>query len=182
MYLFKRFAEWKQIDNANMEADVEADNVAEEDEETGQIGIYRELMDTDASRPFTSGPMGQPSKYLLPVTPSFPNMTVWNIILKHKASKFMECLNHYIHNHTPSRRHIDDTDRIHVFKQFRVLHPKSPFINNLKRPDTIRASPEVPKKVGYDGMPERFDPVLVHCIVPNDGHLGRPLAGEIPSA
>lgn len=129
--------------------------------------------------PFVSGPSGSRSRYALAVKAPFPNMRIEDIITKHKAPSFLECLGEFLQKNVPScTRMPRERDTLAVYKQAKVLLKKIPQVSDKKRENTIRAIPEDPQKPGHPGHPDKFDPVLIRRPVPNDDAIGTALEGK----
>ncbi len=185
IFLFRKFINWKK--------GRAAEAIAKENEEIEEAADNEQIISADdpaprnqspgisnPSLPFISGPDDTPSSYALPKTPSFPHLSIADIESKHCAPQFRAVLDQYLRLHVPNfRRHLTVHDMLPVFKQMRVLLKDVPQVSSAKRLNTIRAIPQKKSTPGYIGIPERFDPVLVRCRVPNDSAVGTSLEGKI---
>ncbi len=175
MFLFCKFINWKKGQVA--EAIAKANEEVEETADNEQIDSPDPAI---PSLPFLSGPDDAPSSYALAKTPSFPHMSIADIEAKHSAPQFQASLDQYLRLHIPTfRRHITAHDMLPVYKQMRILLKDIPQVSSTKRLNTLRAIPQKKSTPGCIGTPERFDPVLVRCRVPNDSGAGTSLEGKI---
>lgn len=188
IFLFQKFIDWKKGRAANS---IAVDKISSDEEEVDDNEEIAKAVNpsqaTDGLElarrlPFAAGPSNAPSSFALPVKPSFPNRSIADLESRHghKAFLFKQCLTRYLATHVPSfRRHLTAYDTFPVFKQMRVLLRDIPQVHAKKRLNTIRAIPEKKSTPGDPGMPEKFDSVLVRCVIPSDSYIGTSLEGKL---
>ncbi|KAL1948875.1 hypothetical protein VTO73DRAFT_10681 [Trametes versicolor] len=165
VHRFTCFLDWSLPGRGDPAKEPDSDESDEEEEEDQDEPIQTPPQGTDPSEePFARG-------YRITKTPSYPSLTIADVVDKHKAVDFVVCLSQYLAKlaaGNPQRldvvsRPLHDRVRLSAYKNIKKKLPIIRQVSSQQGFDTIHASSARPANYtkGISAAPARMDTVLV---------------------